>query len=237
MRQNLHVTDDGKISRRSSGFSMIEVLVASTILVMIVMMLGMLFQQTSQAWRTGRQRADVYLQVRALFGAVQRDASAAVDEKTIPVELRTLGAQAFSGSLKFYTLTGTGYKGDADPQGGTPRRSLTFVTYDGSGRRTETWAGDESRSTPIIGSSVDKAKVGSITYTASRLGPNGTPASGSEFPAVITLSASVEAAGKSLDIGAASGGPDGILGSSPDVPQAKDDIKTWADGAGGGGNT
>jgi hypothetical protein len=32
---------------------MIEVMVAATILVVIVMMLGMLFQQTSVAWRTG----------------------------------------------------------------------------------------------------------------------------------------------------------------------------------------
>jgi Tfp pilus assembly protein PilV len=56
------------MKRNNSGFSMIEVLVASTIMIMIVMMLGMLFQQSSQAWRTGKQRADTYQQVRALFG-------------------------------------------------------------------------------------------------------------------------------------------------------------------------
>ena len=37
-------------------------MVAATILVVIVMMLGMLFQQTSVAWRTGLMRSDGYMQ-------------------------------------------------------------------------------------------------------------------------------------------------------------------------------
>jgi type II secretory pathway component PulJ len=63
---------------------MIEVLVASTILIVLVMLLAMLFQQTSLAWRTGVKRADGYLQIRALVGAIQRDASQAIDIETLP---------------------------------------------------------------------------------------------------------------------------------------------------------
>ena len=70
-----------------SGFSMIEVLVASTILTVIVMMLAMLFQQTSVAWRTGLMRASGFMQLRSYIGAIQRDASAAIDAKNIPSAL------------------------------------------------------------------------------------------------------------------------------------------------------
>jgi type II secretory pathway pseudopilin PulG len=222
-----------------SGFSMIEVLVASTIMIMIVMMLGMLFQQTSQAWRTGKQRADTYQQVRALFGAIQRDASAAIDQNSLPQSLiKALGCgdQNFGGPLSFYTLTGTGFNNADDLPSGTPRRSITYVTYSGVTRTVKTYipsdpgfAAGDSPSGPIVSSSGNGAQVTPPDFKAyydSKTGPSGA----NPFPAYVTVSAGVNSAGvRSFDIGAASGGPDRTMGTSPEDIRSRDDVKTWSD--------
>ncbi len=206
------------VKSADAGFSLIEVLVASTILLMIMMMLGMLFQQSSQAWRTGTRRADMYEQIRGYFGAIQRDAAAAVDEKTIPQRLRTLlgGNQNFSGQLQFYTLSGSGfYNNQVSSQ--NPRRSLTFVTYSGLNRREQRLCvtGTESVNATIA-SDISVGTIQPFSW-------NGNGVSGSDFPAFITVKAAVNPRrGKTMEIGAGSAGPDMQWNS-------KDDIVTWVD--------
>lgn len=226
-----------------SGFSMIEVLVASTIMIMIVMMLGMLFQQSSQAWRTGKQRADTYQQVRALFGSIQRDASAAIDQSSLPQCLFSgaspvfSDSQNFNGSLAFYTLTGTGFNNDQDPRGGTPRRSITFVTYSESGFRTvktylPTSGGGFTPGAPQQGSIVNPDLNGARVEVRgiSAFDRMGSGVGGNTFPAYVTIKAGVNSAGvKSFDIGVGSGGPDKTFGKSASDPRRRDDIVTWAD--------
>jgi type II secretory pathway pseudopilin PulG len=228
-----------------SGFSMIEVLVASTIMIMIVMMLGMLFQQTSQAWRTGKQRADTYQQVRALFGAIQRDASTAIDKASLPSRV-FIGNNAisdepqnFSGSLSFFTLTGTGFDGDKNPyddKGAVPRRSIMYVTYNGATRTVKTFlpragGGFDSGSPQqgaIVSADINGAKVDLTGIKA--YDEDGNSVGGSEFPAYVTVSAGVNSAGvRSFDIGAASGGPDKTMGQSSGDNRGRDDVKTWTD--------
>jgi Tfp pilus assembly protein PilV len=231
------------MKKTQSGFSMIEVLVASTIMIMIVMMLGMLFQQTSQAWRTGKQRADTYQQVRALFGSIQRDASTAIDKGSLPKRLFTGNnaisddSQSFSGTLSFYTLTGTGFDNDEDARSGQlPRRAITYVTYSGATRTVKTFlptigggfANGSAQSGAIVNPNLNGATVeltGIIAYDK-----DGSSVGGSVFPAYVTVSAGVNSAGaRSFDIGAASGGPDRTLGTSPTDIRGRDDVKTWSD--------
>ena len=219
-----------------SGFSMIEVLVASTIMMMMVMMLGMLFQQTSLAWRTGKQRADIYQQVRALFGAIQRDASAAVDKDSLPRHLfQGSGAvpdlpQTFNGSsLSFYTLTGTGFTIEEDAAS-IPLRSITYVKYSGVKRTVSTFyllAGGggytppQDKSFSLVDVNLQGVNLTTINFQEV-LGPSGN------FPSYVTVSAGVTSQGmKSFDVGAASGGPDRTLGTSPTDVRSRDDIKTW----------
>jgi type II secretory pathway pseudopilin PulG len=229
------------MKKTQSGFSMIEVLVASTIMIMIVMMLGMLFQQSSQAWRTGKQRADTYQQVRAIFGSIQRDASTAVDQNSLPPSLiKTLGCgdQNFRGQLAFYTLTGTGFDNPNNDPNGTPLRSITFVTYTKSGYRTVkpyvpvSGGGTPSAGNPQEGSIVTPSLNGA-KVVLSTIEPRYDPkvnAGANRFPAYVTISAEVNAAGvRSFDVGAASGGPDRTMGGAPDDVRGRDDIKTWAD--------
>jgi len=203
---------------------MIEVLVASTILVVIVMMLAMLFQQTSLAWRTGVRRALGFLQIRSAIGAVQRDASAAIDERTLPKELRVkFGTQAFSSSqLRFFTLSGSTGELPEDPS--DVFRALTFVTYGTDGTRNETKLyGDGKLEGPNKSDVLNKA-----SYAGSKNRPQvGSLRFGSKFgsdpsglPLYVTLEADVTTTGYGLDIGAGSAGPD----KAWDTP---DDITTW----------
>lgn len=204
---------------------MIEVLVAAAIMVVIVMMLAMLFQQTSLSWRTGVKRADAYMQIRSALGAIQRDASAAVDARVIPASLRSRlggGNQQFSGSLRFFTLTGAGFKENSDK----PFRALSFVTYNANGDRTEKTllgdgsAGPEHRSNVldfVRKASSQNKPVTKITTFEPKYGqdPNG-------LPLFVNIRATVTSSGNALDIGAASAGPDKTWGT-------KDDIKTWVE--------
>ena len=148
---------------------MIEVMVAATILVVIVMMLGMLFQQTSVAWRTGLMRSDGYMQLRAFIGALQRDASAMIDANQIPQSLLCNNQkQKFEADeIRFYTMTGTLR---TKPNGWLEDfRALNFITYQIGGKRTQrrlkpdgTWSEEESSnvlSPPSIGANPDKPQV------------------------------------------------------------------------------
>ena len=213
-------------NRKRAGFSMIEMLVASTILVVIVMLLGMLFQQTSLAWRTGVRRANSFMQVRSLVGSIQRDVSAAIDARTIPEELKsTLGgaAQKFNGwPLQFYTLNVSGFKNNSP--GGVPLRALSYITYSQEGKRTETVLCGDGNADDPRNSDVKKIVVNPIglTTTLSEVKPEFGDLPTDGLPLFLTFTVDVEIAGKSHDIGAASAGPDKVWGT-------KDDIRTWVE--------
>ena len=63
------------------GFSLIEVLVATALLVMVVGMIGFVFRQSSMSWDSGTKRADGISQVRAVLGSIERDLLTAVDAR------------------------------------------------------------------------------------------------------------------------------------------------------------
>lgn len=63
------------------GFSLIEVLVATAILVIIVGMVGMVFRQSSMSWDSGIHSADDTSKTRAVIGAMARDLRSAVDAR------------------------------------------------------------------------------------------------------------------------------------------------------------
>ena len=240
--------DMGNAMRKKNGFSMIEVLVASTIMIVIMLMLGMVFQQTSQAWRTGRQRADTLLKARTFFGILQRDVSAAIDVATLPKALqeadfpgagKVKDAQSFgsSGSLKFFTLTGTGFEtpdAEKNKSGSLTLRSLTYVTYDTSGNRKETLlepnlnAGNATlkqasrgvTETMLLNTSLQGAQLVDVQFRAYTV--NGSPVAGTAFPAYITIQAKATAQTNTWEIGAASAGPDRVW-------ETADDIKTWTE--------
>jgi prepilin-type N-terminal cleavage/methylation domain-containing protein len=199
-----------------AGFSMIEVLVAATILVVIVMMLSMIFQQTSIAWRTGVRRADAFTQVRALIGAVQRDAAKAVDEKCIEETLRSGGKpQNFNGGLRFFTLSGNGFVNNQ------ALRSISYVEYVGGTRSESFLQGDGTWSTPETAQVTDFVEwSGDDTINLENFRIQEVPSGVDGLPLSVRFTVSVTSKGYNLEIGAASAGPDGAW-------DTKDDIRTW----------
>ena len=111
--------------RNVSGFSLIEVLVATALLVMIVGMIGFVFRQSSMSWESGTRRADGISQIRAVAGAIERDLRLAVDAR----EFKGLSQSFGQNSLEFIAL--------ADPDPDNPDdRALVRVTYSG-GKKVE----------------------------------------------------------------------------------------------------
>ena len=204
---------------------MVEVLVASTILIVIVMLLSMLFQQTGLAWRSGVKRAEGFVGIRALIGAIQHDASGMIDVSCVPVNLR-MGDQQFTGSsLKFYTMNTALFYDDKTKN--IPLRALRYITYDASGNRHE-YVLQASKSWQEMGSGANVISI--VKRTGNK---NATVPVIDEFeckyldtddrsklPAYLTVKAHVTTTGNSLDIGAASAGPDKTW-------DTKDDIVTW----------
>ncbi len=67
-----------------AGFSLIEVMVATLILLVIVMMIGEIFRQGTSSWDSGYARAEGGMIVRGVIGSMQRELSSAVDGRLYP---------------------------------------------------------------------------------------------------------------------------------------------------------
>lgn len=64
--------------RARSGFSLIEVLIATTVLLVIMVLVSMVFQQSSGAFRDGRGKVEAQNALRTALGTVTRDLAMAV---------------------------------------------------------------------------------------------------------------------------------------------------------------
>ncbi len=97
------------------GFSLIEVLVAMTILTVIVLVVSAIFQQTSLAWTIGLRRAEAQSSIRAVVGALSRDLTMIVD----PMQF-TIGPAEGDSSLQDSALrSGMIEEATGDLSGGT----------------------------------------------------------------------------------------------------------------------
>ena len=68
----------------AAGFSLIEVMVATSIVLILVVLVGSVFRQASSAWDSGYARAEGGMVVRGVLGAIQRELSRAVDGRHFP---------------------------------------------------------------------------------------------------------------------------------------------------------
>ena len=121
-------------SRRSrrSGFTLIEILVATTILLVIVILASLVFQQTTGAYQTGERKVNAQVALRNVVGALTRDLALAVDSVDYP----GVNNDFTSDSLSFVALTGTPGI-DAQGKENANARTARFITYSSNGQRTE----------------------------------------------------------------------------------------------------
>jgi len=90
------------------GFSLVEVLVATSILIVIVLVIAMVFQQSSGAYATGMTRTDSQVALRTILGSMSRDLTQAVDARDYPGVLGANEACQVQGNrIAFVALTGT----------------------------------------------------------------------------------------------------------------------------------
>lgn len=68
------------LSRRR-GFSLVEILVATTLLLIITVIISMVFQQAGGAWASGTGRANAESAIRGVLGSIERDLLNAVDAR------------------------------------------------------------------------------------------------------------------------------------------------------------
>lgn len=62
-----------------SGFSLIELLVAMSVLLIVLMICSQIFQQARSAWATGQDMVDMNMTGRAVVDCIARELSMAVD--------------------------------------------------------------------------------------------------------------------------------------------------------------
>ena len=94
--------------KKNSGFTLIEVMVATTILLLMTVMMGALFRQATSAWDAGNVQAEGGMIVRGVVGAISRDLATAVDARAYGE------GSAFTcsgGSLSFVCLKAPGKAG------------------------------------------------------------------------------------------------------------------------------
>jgi prepilin-type N-terminal cleavage/methylation domain-containing protein len=124
----------GRCSRRS-GFSLIEILVATTILLVIVILASLVFQQTTGAYQTGERKVNAQVALRNVVGALTRDLALAVDSD----HYSGVDNDFSEGSLSFVALTGTpgrDVRGEENDKS-KDYRTARYITYSSNGQRTE----------------------------------------------------------------------------------------------------
>lgn len=66
---------------KRAGFTLIEVMVSTTILLLMTVMMGSLFRQATSTWDAGNAQAEGGMIVRGVVGAITRDMATAVDAR------------------------------------------------------------------------------------------------------------------------------------------------------------
>lgn len=220
---------------RHTGFSLIEVLVAMTILSVIVLIMASVFKQTGIAWNLGARRSKAQANVRAAMGIISRDIGMAVDPNFfLPPKNSANGSSSTSAPSKeteffkdqdfsdnnitFYIL-----RPIDDPDDQQTTRELMKIEYSASGSnlkrkesvlRGTSWS--QTSSTDFdLGS-------GSISFECSKsVDQQGAPSAGFQAGYITVIMKPEDPPTiDDYDIGIGSCGPDGEWGTD-------DDITTW----------
>ena len=106
-----------------AGFTLIEILVATAILLVIVVLASMVFQQTTGAYQSGERKVAAQVALRNIIGSITRDLAQAVDSSAYDgLDINDLSSGS---SITFLALTGTPGLDDA----GNPVRTVQVITY------------------------------------------------------------------------------------------------------------
>ena len=143
---------------RTGGFTLIEVMVATGILLVLVMMVGGLFTQASSIWDAGYVRAEGGMVARAIIGSIQRDLQTAVDGRAFDgLGFSDSPVKSGNGQISFVAMVPVDKTVGNSPA--TRDRGFHLITYSlsrGSVRRSDQ---------PVVSSSRDSS-TGRAKWTA-----------------------------------------------------------------------
>ena len=208
--KELHQMKPGRLGTGNvSGFSLIEVLVATALLIMIVGMIGFVFRQSSMSWDSGIRRAEGTTRVRAVIGAIERDLREAVDAREFGMK------QTFTkNKLEFVALL--------EPESGSPdQRVPSLITYTGGSTVERTakrltssgssWSATGNERSTLLETD-GNAKI-SIEYDSVEP-PDATPGG---LPAYVTIQAKLITEDSFSGLKVISYGRDGKKGTRDDI--------------------
>ena len=206
-RSGMHMTERVQNEERS-GFTLLELLVAISILVIIIMMMSGVFHQSRIAWNSGLRKARMNMGGRAVVDFMSRELSQAIADDTLPCLI-----EDNKETMGFYMLA------DPDASANKATRSIQWVEYALSGgteihRRIRPV--DSAGTYPNkVGVGVFKPLVKGVKrfkiYTSDGLSHT------TNLPLWVEILVELEHPETVSKIRCASAGPDGSLGTPDDI--------------------
>lgn len=239
-----HLSGRGARKALRAGFSLIEILVAMTILTVIVLVVSEIFQQTSLAWALGSKRADAQSVTRAVVGAIGRDLAMMVDPANFVIgadendestrkeayaagRLDAAGDSGqLTGGLDFWILRPVDLSTTKQTAQDVPYRELVHVTYKGGANVTRTEEAFTSSDGGSMGnkkSTTFNLKSGSVQFSSPGADYSGYASFYEEMGVKITVKPATPETIDDYEIAVGSCGPDGKWGT-------EDDIRPWVEG-------
>ena len=190
-----------------AGFTLLEVLVSMSILMVIVLMMATLFGQSTTAWDQGINQAKLGLKGRAVMSMMQNELSQAVCDDELPCDFQPK-------SFTIYILA------DEPESSGDPRL-VKEVTYSAPGsvlRRTEKTVVRGADPYGVYGATASAPLLTNVvSFSVNWPGGNST----TNLPAWVELNLVLtETMGETAGIKVSSGGRDGPASTN-------DNINTW----------
>lgn len=201
-----------KSCKGNGGFTLIEILVATTILLVIVILASLVFQQTTGAYDTGERKVNANVILRNVVGAISRDLALAVDSD----EYDGLANNKWNGSsISFVAMTGRpGYdaEGEEDPDCRTPH----VISYSSDGTRTDVATSFDNGKWKEKGPKVSSKLYDTSSLDGASVRVEFFPDDTSPLPENVYIRAELETEGSTSAVGAGSGGRRG-WGSADEI--------------------
>ena len=188
---------------QAKGFTLLEMLVAMTLLAVIMVVLAQVFQASNAAWTGGVRQVEMSMEGRSLLGLISRELSQAIADDARPFEIQP-------GSLEFYTM--------AIPRNDDRGYRRVRYTWAGNTIRRSEWRYLRDGTAESLAANVSLLQGPNLSFSVETPEPFGTY--GILLPEWVGMQLNMQSDAPLAAIRAWSFGPDGDEGTL-------DDITSW----------
>lgn len=205
---------------KKNGFSLIEVLISTAILLVIVVMVSMVFQQQSAAFQSGEDRVKGQAVLRNVIGMITHDLALAVN----PAEyegLDRVAKMSISGTtLTFWALTGE-VGADAEGKANAEAAALQLIKYSGGSvitREAQSYASNGNGGWKTVGGKSRSQLNNSDTpFRDVEYVPTPSITTDRPFPSNVVIRASYAGKSGASSVSGQSAGPDKRWDTDDDI--------------------